>query len=1302
MPNSAVVGVLRALLVADSAEFDKALKRTNDDLKVWSRELKKTGREAAAVGEALTKSLTLPIAGLGLSAAKMAMDFETSFANVAKTVGGGKDQLDALAMTMRNMAKTIPLTTDELNKIAALGGQLGVSIENLADFTRHVAMLGVAVDGLSTEEAATSLAQIGNAAGTGTRDIAQMASTLVHLGNNSAATEAQILEFTKRLVGAGTSIGLTVREVMALGTAMANVGINAEAGGSAMSKVLADIGMAVSQGGAALTEFAKVANMSGEQFAATFKRAPMEAIQAFVNGLGTMKARGVDLNLTMADLSETGIRTRDTLTRLAGGVEGFNKAVKDSAVGWTTANKHITEAEIKFKTTANQLKLLWSQIRDVGITIGNAMLPAINFLIKAFSALTPILAKIGDLFAHAPVPLQLAALAIAAVAAAAGPLIYLFGQLLIASSAVTGAFAKQGIAARTTAASQAVLGTSSATLTTALGWLGKAVAGVTVAFVGWEIGRVIEQNDTLRQSLARLLPFLDQIEHMRAQAARTQSAVVGTIKDETINRATLAGVVLKQTEANARYLEAVDALMQLETIRQGQWNKSIEAQKAAIAAELALGRITQQTANERLAALGVEERSQAVAKARVDLDGAIARVEQQVQKEIAATGYTMAELATRLKANEEGFKAYAREVGLSAATVNAIEKEVAKYTKGQAASQKATEQAAEAMKQYTDGINKVGREISVGGVLDKMHQMRLELMAASQYGGVATEQLKRYTDQIDAWLAAGYDVGPMLMEWRLEHFQLKELLVPTSQILKTITENTLDLGPAMRQSGDDIVEFNTILDEMHRKLKGISTINFRTLGEQVDLSKLWVPPPTLMQKLAPGFRDLADALGKDFAAQLGEAIATGEELGEALKNIGKDLAPKLAAGLTAMIPLVGQYLAPIVGGLVERILGPTKTQVAGREADKQIDTLKAKLVGPDGLYGSFEELQAAALELGLTFSDVWGRRGVDGLKLLDERMVEFNKRQTETKLRMDAIKDSLGRLQGAVQVFGGVAPAALRPTILALLEMDGLTADMRTQLEGLAQGPSWQTLQAQAEALGIDLAALGPAFHEAKITDTALGYARTLGQLADTSSDMGLVLVGMQDELSKLYQDAVAQGVALPETLRPYMETLIEMGGLVDENGEKVEDLNAVAFKEIEDEALTAVVTILEEIKELLERGLPDAARAGATGIQDEFNRHPVIVPYSFQQTGGIERPEGPEEPRPEIGLQGGTHGQYVDWGAGTAVTLHGKERVMPEGEIGGEGGAPIHITVISKLDGREVARNQIKYIPRELSLAGV
>lgn len=53
----------------------------------------------------------------------------------------------------------------------------------------------------------------------------------------------------------------------------------------------------------------------------------------------------------------------------------------------------------------------------------------------------------------------------------------------------------------------------------------------------------------------------------------------------------------------------------------------------------------------------------------------------------------------------------------------------------------------------------------------------------------------------------------------------------------------------------------------------------------------------------------------------------------------------------------------------------------------------------------------------------------------------------------------------------------------------------------------------------------------------------------------------------------------------------------------------------------------------------------------------------------------GPTPPPP--GFEGGTHGRYLDFGLGTDVRLHGKERVMTEGEAGGG-----NVTVIMNMDG--------------------
>src|SRR5919109_3155815 len=96
MANSAVVGLLRVLLTANTAEFSTAMKSAADEARTFSREWKQTGSQATAAGAAITKA-TLPIAiALGASA-KAAMDFESSFAGVRKTVNATEPEFAKLA-----------------------------------------------------------------------------------------------------------------------------------------------------------------------------------------------------------------------------------------------------------------------------------------------------------------------------------------------------------------------------------------------------------------------------------------------------------------------------------------------------------------------------------------------------------------------------------------------------------------------------------------------------------------------------------------------------------------------------------------------------------------------------------------------------------------------------------------------------------------------------------------------------------------------------------------------------------------------------------------------------------------------------------------------------------------------------------------------------------------------------------------------------------------------------------------------------------------------------------------------------
>ena len=58
MANEGTVGLLRALLVADTAEFDDAMKRSGDGAQAWARKLKEAGSQAESVGQQISSGIT--------------------------------------------------------------------------------------------------------------------------------------------------------------------------------------------------------------------------------------------------------------------------------------------------------------------------------------------------------------------------------------------------------------------------------------------------------------------------------------------------------------------------------------------------------------------------------------------------------------------------------------------------------------------------------------------------------------------------------------------------------------------------------------------------------------------------------------------------------------------------------------------------------------------------------------------------------------------------------------------------------------------------------------------------------------------------------------------------------------------------------------------------------------------------------------------------------------------------------------------------------------------------------------------
>lgn len=376
---------------SDLRSMDRSIQKTGDSAGRSTGKFKSfalgLGSVAAIAGTAVVAGLgaaVIGIVGFSASATQAAISYESTFAGVLKTTDGlvnATGQLNSAGEELRrgfiNLSKEIPITPEVLANIGELGGQLGIQRENLLSFTETIAQLGVTTN-LSTEEAAIGFAQFANVMGTSQDLFDNLGSATVALGNNFATTERDIVSFASRMAGAAAIAGLTEADVLGIGAAFSSIGVQSEAGGTAVQKVLLGINTAIATGSDQVTIFARTAGLSAQEFASLWETDASEAFRLFVEGLGR---QGDNAILTLEELGLTDQRLIRSFLSLAGAGDLLGQALTTSNQAFAENTALTKEAETRFATTESQIQLLKNTFNALKIAVGTGVLPVLNELI---------------------------------------------------------------------------------------------------------------------------------------------------------------------------------------------------------------------------------------------------------------------------------------------------------------------------------------------------------------------------------------------------------------------------------------------------------------------------------------------------------------------------------------------------------------------------------------------------------------------------------------------------------------------------------------------------------------------------------------------------------------------------------------------------------------------------------------------------------------------------------------------------------------------------------------------------------
>lgn len=434
---AAMEGQLRSVqqaLIAVGKEnsFANRINKFGDGLIKSGDKIKTFGDNVSSLGGKLTTGLTLPlVASVGM-VTKAAVDYESAFAGVKKTVDETATvSYKNLSDGIRQMAKELPASAVEIANVAEVAGQLGIKAEDILTFSRTMIDMGESTN-LSAEEAATAIAKIANILGLTSDEYGRFGASVVDLGNNFATTERDIVEMTNRLAAGGKLAGLTAPDILGLATAMSSVGIEAEAGGTAMTQTLTAIGNAVSLTGKGAADdlnlIAKTAGMTSEEFQQAWKEKPVVALQSFIKGLKDAQDKGVNMNAILAQLGMTGIRQSNMLKSLALASDKMGDAVDRSNKAWKENTALTNEANKRYETTESQLKMFKNQVTDLAIEFGGPLLKALRDGLTAAKPWIDTLAKMAKQFSSMSEEQQRNVLKWAALTAGAGPALSILGK----------------------------------------------------------------------------------------------------------------------------------------------------------------------------------------------------------------------------------------------------------------------------------------------------------------------------------------------------------------------------------------------------------------------------------------------------------------------------------------------------------------------------------------------------------------------------------------------------------------------------------------------------------------------------------------------------------------------------------------------------------------------------------------------------------------------------------------------------------------------------------------------------------
>ena len=348
---------------------------------------KNLNKISAATGVAATA-----IAGGLLMSAKSAIEFQDQLADVAKTTGLEGKALEDYGNSILDLAKTTRSSIDDLTKIGAIAGQLGIAPENLAEFTKQANEFAVALGddyAGGVEEAISSVGKLNKLfKDTKTLNPAESlqrtGSVLNHLSSVGSATASNMNDFLLRMGALPDALKPSYTETAALGATLEELGLNSEVASSGLTNLLIKAG----EGVGAFAQQMKISSKSAQDL---LNNNPAQFAVQFAKSFKGLNA--VQIAKRLDDLKIKSNEVTKVVGLLASGSEIYAERLQQSNDAMREATSLTMEYATKNDTVAAKLKIAENNFEAMKITLGTQLLPVLAELLEM---IMPIMSAVID------------------------------------------------------------------------------------------------------------------------------------------------------------------------------------------------------------------------------------------------------------------------------------------------------------------------------------------------------------------------------------------------------------------------------------------------------------------------------------------------------------------------------------------------------------------------------------------------------------------------------------------------------------------------------------------------------------------------------------------------------------------------------------------------------------------------------------------------------------------------------------------------------------------------------------------